>query len=89
MIKIKVNKGRARAKIKISGRPANLAELIPANLAELIITMVTLGEAVEQAISKHPEFGRKVKADCIKAFTMAANGSSRAEITEAITGKKD
>lgn len=81
MIKIKVNKGRARAKIKISGRPANLAELI--------ITMVTLGEAVEQAISKHPEFGRKVKADCIKAFTMAANGSSRAEITEAITGKKD
>ena len=81
MIKIKVNKGRARAKIKISGRPANLAELI--------ITMVTLGEAVEQAISKHPEFGRKVKADCIKAFTMAANGSSRAEIAEAITGKKD
>ena len=81
MIKIKVNKGRARAKIKISGRPANLAELI--------ITMVTLGEAVEQAISKHPEFGRKVKADCIKAFTMAADGSSRAEITEAITGKKD
>ena len=81
MIKIKVNKGRARAKIKISGQPANLAELI--------ITMVTLGEAVEQAISKHPEFGRKVKADCIKAFTMAANGSSRAEITEAITGKKD
>ena len=81
MIKIKVNKGRARAKIKISGQPANLAELI--------ITMVSLGEAVEQAISKRPEFGRKVKADCIKAFTMAANGSSRAEITEAITGKKD
>ena len=81
MIKIKVNKGRARAKIKISGQPANLAELI--------ITMVTLGEAVEQAISKRPEFGRKIKADCIKAFTMAANGSSRAEITEAITGKKD
>ena len=81
MIKIKVNKGRARAKIKISGRPANLAELI--------ITMVTLGEAVEQAISKHPEFGRKVKADCIKAFTMAANGSSRAEIAEAITGRNE
>ena len=81
MIKIKVNKGRARAKIKISGQPANLAELI--------ITMVSLGEAVEQAISKRPEFGRKIKADCIKAFTMAANGSSRAEITEAITGKKD
>ena len=81
MIKIKVNKGRARAKIKISGQPANLAELI--------ITMVTLGEAVEQAISKRPEFGRKIKADCIKAFTMAANGSSRAEIAEAITGKKD
>ena len=81
MIKIKVNKGRARAKIKISGSPANLAELI--------ITMVTLGEAVEQAISKRPEFGRKIKADCIKAFTMAANGSSRAEIAEAITGKKD
>ena len=81
MIKIKVNKGRARAKIKISGQPANLAELI--------ITMVSLGEAVEQAISKRPEFGRKIKADCIKAFAMAANGSSRAEITEAITGKND
>lgn len=81
MIKIKVNKGRARAKIEISGQPASLAELI--------ITMVFLGEAVEQAISKRPEFGRKVEADCIKAFTMAANGSSKAEITEAITGKKD
>lgn len=81
MIKIKVNKGQVKAKIKISGRPANLAELT--------ITMVALGEAVEQAISKHPEFGQKVKADCIKAFTMAANGSSRAEIVEAITGKRD
>ena len=81
MIKIKADKGKISARVKIAGDPANLAELI--------ITMVSLGEAVEQAISKRPEFGRKIKADCIKAFTMAANGSSRAEITEAITGKKD
>ena len=81
MIKIKVNKGRARAKIEISGQPANLVELI--------VAMVALGEAVEQVISKHPEIGQKAKADCIKAFTMAANGSSRAEIAEAITGRNE
>ena len=81
MIKIKVNKGQVKAKIKISGQPANLAELT--------ITMVALGEGLNQAIEKNPEFGRKVKTDCIKAFTMAANGSSRAEIAEAITGRNE
>ena len=81
MIKIKVNKGRARAKIKISGQLANLAEFT--------ITMVALGEGLNQAMEKAPEFGQKVKADCIKAFTMAANGSSRAEIAEAITGRNE
>ena len=81
MIGIKVNKGCVKAKIKISGRLENLAEFT--------ITMVALGEGLNQAIEKNPEFGQKVKADCIKAFTMAANGSSRAEIAEAITGKKD
>lgn len=81
MIGIKANKGHVNAKIKISGRSANLAEFT--------ITMVALGEGLNQAIEKAPEFGQKVKADCIKAFTMAANGSSRAEIAEAITGRNE
>ena len=81
MIKIKTNKGKIEAQVKIASDPTALAELTA--------TMVALGEAVEQVISKHPEIGQKAKADCIKAFTMAANGSSRAEIAEAITGKKD
>ena len=81
MIGIKVNKGCVKAKIKISGRLENLAEFT--------ITMVALGEGLNQEIEKNPEFGRKVKTDCIKAFTMAANGSSRAEIAEAITGRNE
>ncbi len=81
MIKIKADKGEIKAQVKIAGDPTALAELTA--------TMVALGEAVEQIISKYPEIGQKVKADCIKAFTMAANGSSRVEIAEAITGKKD
>ena len=81
MIKIKVNKGKMEAQVKIAGDPTALAELTT--------TMVALGESVEQIISRYPEIGQKIKADCIKAFTMAANGSSRAEIAEAITGKKD
>ena len=81
MIKIKADKGKISARVKIAGDPSNLAELT--------VAMVALGEAVEQVISRHPEIGQKAKADCTKAFTMAANGSSRAEIAEAITGKKD
>lgn len=80
MIKIKADKGKISAQVKIAEDPTALAELTT--------TMVALGEAVEQIISKYPEIGQKVKADCIKAFTMAANGSSRAVIAEAITGKK-
>lgn len=81
MIKIKANKGKIEAQVTIASDPLALAELTT--------TMVALGEAVEQIISGCPEIGQKIKADCIKAFTMAANGSSRAEIAEAITGKKD
>lgn len=81
MIKIKDNKGEVEVCVKIAGDPSALAELTA--------TMIALGEATEQIISRYPEFGQKVKADCIKGFTMAANGSSRAEIAEAITGKKD
>lgn len=81
MIKIKANKGGIKAQVKIAGDPSALAELTA--------TMLALGEAVEQIISKYPEIGQRVKADCVKAFTMAANGSSRAEITEAIAGRKD
>ena len=81
MIKIKADKGKISAQVKIAEDPTALAELTT--------TMVALGEAVEQIISGCPEIGQKIKADCIKAFTMAANGSSRAEIAEAITGKKD
>lgn len=80
MINLKADKGKISTQVKIAEDPTALAELTA--------TMVALGEAVEQIISKYPEIGQKVKADCIKAFTMAANGSSRAEIAEAITGKK-
>lgn len=81
MIKIKADKGEIKVQVKIASDPLALAELTT--------TMIALGEAVEQIISGCPEIGQKIKADCIKAFTMAANGSSRAEIAEAITGKKD
>lgn len=81
MIKIEADKGEISVQVKIAGDPSALAELTA--------TMAALGEAVEQIISKYPEIGQKVKADCIKAFTMAANGSSRAEIAEAITGRNE
>lgn len=81
MIEIKADKGEIRTEVTIVGEPSAIAELTA--------TMIALGEATEQIISRYPEFGQKVKADCIKGFTMAANGSSRAEIAEAIIGKKD
>lgn len=80
MINIKIKNGKVTAKGQIIGSPADLAEIT--------IAATALGEILHKGIEQVPEFGRKVKADCIKAFTMAANGSGKAEIAEAITGKK-
>lgn len=76
MISITIKNGKVKAKGQIIG---NLASLV-----EVTIAMTILGEILHQGIEQAPEFGQKVKADCIKAFTMAANGSSREEIAAAI-----
>lgn len=71
MIKIKTTKTDVKVKAKMTE---------PYELAEMTIVMMALGEVLKQGIEKSPEIGQRVKADCIKAFTMAANGSSREEI---------
>ena len=71
MIKIKATKTNIRVKVSMTE---------PSEFAEMTIVMMALGEALKQGIEKSPEMGQRAKADCIKAFTMAANGSSREEI---------
>lgn len=80
MINLKVdNKGNVKRKIRIAGPVGNLAEYV--------IAMIAIGETLNEVGENKPEAARKVKADCVMAFTMAANGAAREEIIAKVVTK--